>query len=60
MPEKPRYVVLLNGTQIYPCETLGEALLVASRTDGLVYEPLAITACERIHAEGTDDAAAND
>lgn len=52
---EPRYVVIRGREIIATADSLVDALDVKHRHGGLVYEPLAMTAAERVHAEPADD-----
>lgn len=47
----PRYIVWVSTRQFYTCETLAEAADWRKQTGGIIYEPLGLTAAERIAAE---------
>lgn len=52
-PAMPRYLVMIGTTTFVPCDTLAEALdlKAAWGRNALIYEPLAMSAAERIAAE---------
>ena len=47
----PRYIAWVSSRQFYLCETLVEAMDWRFKTGATVYEPLALSAAERIAAE---------
>lgn len=52
-PLRPRYLAWAGPGNYRECCSLAEALLAAKETGGTVYEPLAMSAIEKIAAEET-------
>jgi hypothetical protein len=49
----PRYLLWISPTERMTCNTLAEALLAKGEHGGVIFEPLGMTACEKIAAEPT-------
>lgn len=50
----PRYLVWVSVRQFYLCDSLAQACNCKRLFGGLIYEPLAMSAAEKVHAERED------